>query len=104
MVRNQYKVNLQPLHFVVLLAGCALVLGDIPSLRELWDGAARFVDPRDPASIHGALRELIDDSAQRDRLGRRAQQRAERYGAGAMSARYHELYASLLVHAGALSS
>ena len=27
---------------------CALVLGDIPSLRELWDGAARFVDPRDP--------------------------------------------------------
>ena len=26
MVRNQYKVNLQPLHFVVLLAGCALVL------------------------------------------------------------------------------
>jgi glycogen synthase len=28
-------------------AGCALVLGDIPSLRENWDGAALFVEPED---------------------------------------------------------
>ena len=28
-------------------AGCALVLSDIPTLRELWDHAAVFVDPRD---------------------------------------------------------
>ncbi len=28
-------------------AGCALVLGDIPSLRENWDGAAVFVDPEE---------------------------------------------------------
>ena len=27
-------------------AGCALVLSDIPTFRELWDGAAIFVDPR----------------------------------------------------------
>ena len=27
------------------LAGCALVLGDIPSLREIWDEAAFFVPP-----------------------------------------------------------
>jgi glycosyltransferase involved in cell wall biosynthesis len=83
---------------------CALVLGDIPSLRELWDGAARFVDPHDHASLHFTLKELIGDPGQREQLGRRAQRRAQRYVAGAMSARYHELYASLLVHAGALSS
>ncbi len=31
------------------LSGCALVLGDIPSLRENWDGAAVFVPPNDDA-------------------------------------------------------
>ena len=29
------------------LSGCALVLGDLPSLRELWTGAAMFVPPDD---------------------------------------------------------
>ena len=33
------------------LSGCALVLGDIPSLREVWGDAAIFVDPDD----HDAL-------------------------------------------------
>ena len=27
------------------LSGCALVLGDIPSLREIWGDAALFVPP-----------------------------------------------------------
>ena len=29
------------------LSGCALVLGDIPSLREIWGDAALFVPPDD---------------------------------------------------------
>src|SRR5690606_27826406 len=29
------------------LSGCALVLGDIPSLREIWEGAAVFVPAED---------------------------------------------------------
>ena len=37
------------------LSGCALVLGDIASLRELWDGAAEFVDPDDPQALAAAL-------------------------------------------------
>ncbi|MFL5407977.1 MAG: glycosyltransferase family 4 protein [Myxococcales bacterium] len=43
------------------LSGCALVLSGIPSLRELWAGAAEFVDPRDPRSLVAGLRRLIDD-------------------------------------------
>ncbi len=58
------------------LSGCALVLGDIPSLRELWDGAARFVDPRDPAALRGAIQLLIDDADARRALADRALQRA----------------------------
>ena len=41
-------------------AGCALVLSDIPTLRELWEGAAVFVPPGDPAAIAGALREALE--------------------------------------------
>src|SRR5579872_2111459 len=36
-------------------ARCALILADIPSLRELWGGAALFVDPRDRRALETAL-------------------------------------------------
>ena len=37
--------------------GLRLVLSDIPTFRELWDGAARFVDPSsDPAAFGAMLR------------------------------------------------
>ena len=36
-------------------AGCALVLSDIPTFRELWDGAAVFADPHDPRPAAAAF-------------------------------------------------
>jgi glycogen(starch) synthase len=77
-------------------AGCALVLGDIPSLRELWGDAAVFVDPSDRVALSIALTGLIADGPGRARLGELARQRAERYGAAAMGGRYLDLYRSLL--------
>ncbi len=54
-------------------AGMALVLSDIPSLREIWDGAAMFADPRDAAGFAAALRVALDDPAPwAARAGRRA--------------------------------
>ena len=35
------------------LAGCALVLGDIP-MREVWHDAAMFVPPEQPAALENA--------------------------------------------------
>jgi glycosyltransferase involved in cell wall biosynthesis len=52
--------------------GCALVLGDIPSLRELWTDAAIFVDPRDPRALHEVLACLIEAPDVREDLARRA--------------------------------
>jgi glycogen synthase len=77
------------------LAGCALVLGDIASLRELWEGAASFVDPNDPHTLRLALEELIARPARRARAAAAACQRAaiyspERFGAG-YAALYREL-------------
>ena len=37
------------------LSGCALVLGQIESLREIWGDAAVFVDPNDSKALQQAL-------------------------------------------------
>jgi glycogen synthase len=69
------------------LAGCTLVLGDIPSLGELWADAAVFVPPEDPEALQLALQGLIDDPVRR---------RARRYSAERMVRRYLDLYGRLL--------
>ncbi len=61
-------------------AGCPLVLSDIPTFRELWDGAALFVPVRDAPALAGAVRGLLDAPARADALGRAAAIRARRYG------------------------
>src|SRR5207244_2094865 len=57
-------------------SGCALVLGDIPSLRENWEGAAVFVPPGDAAGWRTALRDLSEDEGDRELWAFAAQQRA----------------------------
>ena len=55
------------------LRGCALVLGDIESLREVWGDAALFVDPNDDEALSRALRSLaLDDELRRDHAARAA--------------------------------
>jgi glycosyltransferase involved in cell wall biosynthesis len=71
-------------------AGCALVLGDIPSLRELWADAAVYV--RDAGELREALRALIADPAARSALASAAQARAARYSLPTMASAYRPLY------------
>ena len=61
------------------LSGCALVLGDIPSLREVWGDAALWVAPEDDSQLESALWFLIADETRREEFGARARQRAERF-------------------------
>jgi glycogen synthase len=77
------------------LAGCALVLGDIPSLRELWEGAACFVDPDDPGTLRLALEELIARPARRSRAAAAAFQRAALYSPQRFGASYAGVYRTL---------
>jgi glycosyltransferase involved in cell wall biosynthesis len=74
-------------------AGCALVLSDIPTFRELWSGAATFVPPQDDAAFAAAITAFIEDSAARIEAGDRARARAARYRPAAMAARMDSLYA-----------
>ena len=77
-------------------ARCSLVLSDIPSLRELWDGAAVFIDPRDSDAWMRELNCLTEDKSRREELGNRAQMHAGRYTAQATVEQYVALYSSLL--------
>jgi len=70
------------------LSGCALVLGDIPSLREIWGDAALFVAPSDSAALQCGIQELIDDTPKREQLSRRAYARALGFNASRMSQAY----------------
>ena len=74
------------------LCGCALVLGDIPSLREVWENAALFVVPGDEDALERALNALIAKDEFRTELGRRARVRAMAYTPAKMAARYLAAY------------
>jgi len=76
--------------------GCALVLSDIDSFRELWGGAAAFFDPNDPASLAAAVNQLIHDPAQRQELSRAAANRASCYSIEATAERMRGIHARAL--------
>jgi glycosyltransferase involved in cell wall biosynthesis len=77
-------------------AGCPLVLSDIPTFRELWDGAALFVPPGDEEGLAAAIGHLAVDEAERAQLGTRAAQRAARYTPAAKAAAMARIYQGLL--------
>jgi glycogen(starch) synthase len=70
------------------LCGCALVLGDIPSLRENWSDAAVFVNPRDPQQLAAALNDLSSSREHRERLAYRARIRALHFTPERMASSY----------------
>jgi glycosyltransferase involved in cell wall biosynthesis len=79
-------------------AGCALLLADIPSFREIWGEAADYAAPEDEAGFLRGLRRLSADPALRARRGAEAQNRAARYSEAAMAEGMLALYRDLLPH------
>lgn len=77
------------------LAGCALVLGDIPSQHEVWGDAATFVRPDDHDALARALIRLVGDDTHRARMAERARHRAARYSVHRFVTGYLTAYAQL---------
>ncbi|WP_458618457.1 glycosyltransferase family 4 protein [Gilvimarinus sp. F26214L] len=77
-------------------AGCALVLGDIPSLREIWEDAALYVPPDQPDLLRAAISELAHSPARRKQMSARAWQRAQRYTTERMARDYQRCYRNLI--------
>jgi glycogen(starch) synthase len=77
-------------------AGCALVLGDIPTLREVWGDDALFVAPGDVDALAHAIDALIADPLRAGAIGACARARSEAMSAHRMAQSYAELYAELV--------
>ncbi|MCW6508927.1 glycosyltransferase family 4 protein [Lichenifustis flavocetrariae] len=73
-------------------AGCALVLGDIPSLREMWSDAALFVDPHDAEAFAAAIGRLLSDEVLRADMAVAAENRSRVFGLEAFVADTMALY------------
>jgi glycosyltransferase involved in cell wall biosynthesis len=89
------------------LSGCALVLGDVPSLRELWGDAATFVPPSRADALRAEISELLTDDERRAERGAAARARALAFSPARMAAGYLETYAAAArtaVPAGALEA
>jgi glycogen(starch) synthase len=77
------------------LSGCALVLGDIASQKEIWQQAATYVDPHIAEALKIALSCLIADEFMRPVMGLRARQAGLRYNVSQMAYEYDQIYRQL---------
>jgi glycosyltransferase involved in cell wall biosynthesis len=77
-------------------AGCPLILSDIPTFRELWDGVALFLPPRDERAFTETISALVGDDFERAVMGRAAKERASRFTPDVMAAQMANIYRSLL--------
>jgi len=78
------------------MAGCALLLSDIPSFRELWGPDALYFRPGDAISLAEALDRLRSDEGLHRDLRLRAGRRARtRFDDRQTAARYVRLYEAL---------
>jgi len=94
-----HPARYEPFGLAVLeaaLAGCALVLGDIASLREIWRDTALYVPANDPAAIRAALEHLIESPVRRRALANAARQRALQFSPARMALDYMEVYCTLV--------
>lgn len=94
-----HPASYEPFGLAVLEAarqGCALVLSDVPTLRELWEGAALFASPHDPDALRAQLLRLIEHPDERNALAAAARARAEQFNADAMGRAYAAVYTDLI--------
>jgi len=77
-------------------AACALVLGDIASLREVWGSAALYVPPDDDDELERTLRLLMAQRDLRVEYARRARRQANGYSSERMAEAYLSAYGRVL--------
>jgi glycosyltransferase involved in cell wall biosynthesis len=78
------------------MSACALVVSDIPTLREIWADAAAFVHPDDAEGFRRAITALTSSPAKLKEMSGRALARSRRYRPGAMAKAYLRTYEAAL--------
>ena len=78
------------------LSGCALVLGDIPTLREIWGDAAIYIDTNDAPALANVVNILLNQPAQRKEWSEKAKRRAAAFSTEEMVHNYWQLYRQVI--------
>ncbi|WP_227006167.1 glycosyltransferase [Rufibacter latericius] len=79
-------------------SGCALVLGKINSLKEIWGTSAEYVGTNDVEGLTTILQKLIDDEFLRNIMACRAVKKAQDYTTALMAQEYLQAYSTLPNH------
>ncbi|RUZ05780.1 glycosyltransferase, partial [Mesorhizobium sp. M7A.F.Ca.CA.002.15.1.1] len=74
------------------MSATPLVLSDIATYRELWDGAAMFFDARNPHDLAAGLNRLSSDAELRRELGQAAMRRSRRFTLARQAAAMRGVY------------
>ena len=80
------------------LSGCVLVLGDIDSLKEIWNDSAVYINTADAHALADTVNYLMKDEAVRLQYAQRAMEQAKKYTTAVMADRYMLVYSRLLQH------
>ncbi len=94
-----HPAKYEPFGMTVLeaaLSGCALLLADLPSLREVWQGAALYFSPDSPEDLIAKANALVEQAGLRRSMSGRALDRARRFSIEQMVSAYLGVYREAL--------
>jgi glycosyltransferase involved in cell wall biosynthesis len=77
-------------------SGCALVLGKIDSLQEIWKDSALYCDPSNKKEFANQVNTLMENNEMRLKYSQRAFKRSAEFKLAGMAGAYFSLYNSLL--------
>ncbi|GHA45483.1 glycosyl transferase [Salinimicrobium marinum] len=77
-------------------SGCALILSELDTLKEIWEDSAAFFDPENEADAQERILQLINNEAARKELSERARNKAKEYSSEKMASEYMDLYREII--------
>ena len=78
------------------LSGCALVLGDIESLKEIWQDSAIYVNTNDPITLAETINGLMNNPTMIRDFANKAYEQAKSYTTSSLANQYFKTYRKLV--------
>lgn len=78
------------------LSGCALVFGNIDSLKEIWNDAAIYIETDDANALAETINNLMKDETLRNHYAQAAMKQAKKYSVELMAENYLQVYKELM--------
>lgn len=77
-------------------SGCALILSELDTLKEIWEDSAAFFDPEDEPQAQEKILQLINNESARKEFSEKARNKAKEYSSEKMGLEYLDLYRQII--------